>query len=57
MDSPWRSFLALGGMRRGLILPAVVPGSRALPGALRLHLDHQGNPLVLVACWEVIPQR
>lgn len=31
-----------------LVLSAVVPGGRALPGTLRLHLDHQGNPLLLV---------
>lgn len=35
---------------RVLVLPAVVPGGRALPGTLGLHLDHQGNPLLLVSC-------
>lgn len=32
------------------VLSAVVPGGRALPGTLGLHLDHQGNPLLLVSC-------
>lgn len=31
-----------------LVLSAVVPGGGTLPGTLRLHLDHQGNPLLLV---------
>lgn len=39
----------VGGHAGVFILPAVVPGGRALPGTLRLHLNHQGNPLVLVA--------
>ena len=39
----------VGGQARVLVLPAVVPGGRALPGALRLHLDHQRDPLVFGA--------
>ncbi len=30
-------------------LPRVIPGGRALARTLRLHLDHQRNPLVLVS--------
>lgn len=40
---------AAGGHPGSLILPSVVPRCRALPRALRLHLDHQGHPLVLVS--------
>ena len=41
----------VGGHAGVLVLPAVVPGGRALPGALRLHLDHQRDPLVFGAWW------
>ena len=39
----------VGGQTGVFVLPAVVPGGRTLPGTLGLHLDHQGNPLLLVS--------